>query len=115
MYSELEHSKSLSKRFKRNFSFQYCLVPPKNLWVNVENGINKASFIQEYESLFSKVSSFDSEDDFKKLLDETSKNGIADCTADPRTQNGTVPGRGKNHRALTVPPTSLNFLLQTFF
>ena len=74
MYSELNHSKQLSKRFKRSFKFRSLLDAQNNSWINIMNGVKKSKYIDENESIFSKVLSFDSEEEFEKVyqnLDET--------------------------------------------
>ena len=65
MTSELVHSRPLSRRFKRDGEFRF-LLKKNNDYKELETGVKQAICLNENESLFSKFSGFDSEDEFEK-------------------------------------------------
>ena len=56
MYSELKHSKKLSKRLQRDSEFHDILHGLKKHYDEIEPGLREVKYLKDMESLFSDIS-----------------------------------------------------------
>ena len=69
MFSELKHSKKLSKRFQRDPKFKAVIYKRKDIYIDMEPGLKEAKCWEDIESVFSNISNYDSEEDINGIFE----------------------------------------------
>merc|ERR1712196_252450 len=68
MFSELNHSRKLSKRYKRDLKFKSILHTKEHFFKDLEPGLKEVKCFKEIESIFSHNSCYDSEEEIQEAL-----------------------------------------------
>ena len=70
MYSELKHSKKLSKRLQRDPKFKAVIYKRNKVYTDIGPGLKEVNCWVDIESIFTNISNFDSEEDLNDVLKE---------------------------------------------
>ena len=78
MNVELKHSKSLSKKIRKNFDFKCVLFPEYKSVIKIDEGLYQSKYLKDTESIFSECPSQNSDEEMEKIANHAIKDGYAD-------------------------------------